>query len=136
MKVKYEDSIEYKLLQFVAQSTSNIILRDELSELAGKRQINRALNSLVKQEKLAKIGYGIYVRLKYSEIAEMSYLPNGFVSTAREALTRLGVKWDLSSDEKAYNEGLTQQVPINPSTKLLERFRRKISYNNMELRFE
>ena len=76
------------------------------------------------------------MRLSYSELTGKNYLPNGFVAVAREALTRLGIRWDISEAEKSYNSGESQQVPANPTTKLLDRFRRTISYRGMELRFE
>ncbi len=136
MKVKYEDSTEYKVYQYVMASASDVFLRSELDLLDTERQITRAVNALIVKGKLAKIGYGVYVRLGYSELVGSTYLPKGFVALGREALTKLGVKWDISEAEKAYNEGRSQQVPANPPTRLLERFRRRLSYKGMELRFE
>jgi len=128
--------MEYKLTEFIKNFPENVILREDLTSLGSSRQISRALLTLVKQGKLAKIGYGVYTKLKYSALADTTYLPQGFVSIARIALTRMGIKWDISEAEKAYNEGRSQQVPANPATKLLTRFRRKLSYKGMELRYE
>lgn len=136
MKVRYKDTTEYKVAKFIEKSKSDVILREDLKFLDGDRQISRALKSLTQKEKISKISYGVYVRLKYSKTYGRTYLPKGVVSLMREALTKIGIKWDLSEAEKAYNEGRSQQVPANPRTKLLERFSRKFSYNGMELRFE
>lgn len=136
MKVKYEETTEYKLWQYIQNASSDVILREDFVWLDSDRQVTRALNALIKQGKIAKLGYGIYVRLSYSELTGKNYLPNGFVAVAREALTRLGIRWDISEAEKSYNSGESQQVPANPATKLLDRFRRTISYRGMELRFE
>jgi hypothetical protein len=136
MKVEYKKTTEYKLMKYIKKTSSDIILREELKLLDSDRQVSRALDSLVKKEKLTKIGYGIYAKLNYSALVKRAYLPKGFISLGREALTRLGISWEMSDAEKAYNEGKTQQVPVNPATKLLVRFRRKITYKNMELRFE
>jgi hypothetical protein len=136
VKVEYSKTTEYMLMKYIEKTSSDIILREELKLLDSERQVSRALDSLVKKEKLAKIGYGIYTKLNYSTLVKRTYLPKGFISLGREALTRLGIPWEISSNETAYNEGKTQQVPVNPATKLLARFRRKITYKNMELRFE
>ncbi|MCF6808580.1 hypothetical protein L3V79_09280 [Thiotrichales bacterium 19S9-12] len=136
MKVKYKDTTEYKILKYIQKTKNDVILREDLMSLDNDRQITRALNALIKKGKITKIGYGIFVRLCYSELTGKTYLPKGFVSIAREALTRLGIRWDISEAERAYNSGKSQQVPANPATKLLDRFRRKISYKGMELRFE
>ncbi len=118
------------------QSDADVILREDLAMIASDRQVSRALKSLIDDKRLAKLSYGIYVRLQYSARLQRSYLPKGFIALAREALTRLGIAWEISAAEKAYNAGITQQVPANPATKLLTRFRRKLSYNNREMRFE
>ena len=136
MKVKYENTTEYKLAQFIDKSSSDVILREDLKSLGSERQISRAISALTKKNKIAKISYGVYVRLKYSKTYGRTYLPKGLVSLMREALTKIGIKWEPSEAEKAYNDGRSQQIPANPRTKLLERFRRKFSYNGMELYFE
>ena len=91
---------------------------------------------VVKKRKIVKLGHGIYAKLNYSELVDQTYLPKGFVSIVREALTRLGIQWDISDAEKAYNKGQTQQIPADPQTKVWGRLRRKISYKGMEPRFE
>ena len=44
----------------------------------------------------------------------MLYSPNGFAGAARQALTKLGVEWEPTETERAYNEGRSTQVPVNP----------------------
>ncbi|WP_440617989.1 hypothetical protein [Cysteiniphilum sp. 6C5] len=136
MKVKYEETTEYKLSQYIQNASSDVILREDLMSLDSDRQVTRALSALIAKGKIAKLGYGIYVRLSYSELTGKNYLPDGFIAVAREALTRLGIRWDISEAEKSYNAGKSQQVPANPATKLLDRSHRRLSYRGMELRFE
>jgi len=73
---------------------------------------------------------------KISVITGDRYLPGGFLAVCREALTRLGIAWHVSDAELEYNLGKTQQVPANPPTKLKTRFRHKLSYRGIEMRFE
>lgn len=44
--------------------------------------------------------------------------------------------WEPSDAEVDYNQGRSTQIPVNPNTKINKRFRRKISYKNMELDIE
>jgi len=136
MKVKYEDTTEYEVYQYVKDSASDVFLREELAFLDTDRQISRAINGLISKGVLVKIGYGVYVRMRYSELMGSYYLPKGFIALGREALTKLGIQWEISEAEQAYNEGRSQQLPVSPPTRLFNRFRRKISYKGMELRFE
>ena len=136
MKVSYENTIKYSALQKVKQLPGNIILREDLDDLGSPRQVSRATQALVDEGILAKLGYGVYGKLARSSITGDSYLPQGFVPTAREALTKLGVRWQSSQVEQDYYDGTSTQIPVNPPTKLLTRFRRKLSYNGMELRVE
>ncbi len=136
MKVVFSNSITSKVLERINALSSNVVLRSDLADLADPRQISRALRRLVKTDRLVKLGYGVYGKLSRSEIAKASYLKGGVLPTLREALTRLKVRWEPSSEEQAYQSGLSTQVPANPSTKLKDRFRRKLCYRAMELKLE
>ncbi len=136
MKVTTENTISYKAYERIGLLDSKVILRQDLEDLGSSRQVSRALDTLVKCGAIAKIGYGIYVKIKKSAITGDLYLPGGFLAAGREALSRLGIKWRISEAEVAYNCGKTKQVPANPPTKLQTRFRRRLSYRGMEMRFE
>ena len=136
MKVAATNTTSYKASKLIERLPSRVVLRQDIADLGSSRQVSRALDTLVKHGNLVKIGYGIYAKTKKSVMTGDSYLPGGFLAIGREALTRLGIKWRASEAESAYNRGKTQQVPANPSTKLQTRFRRKLSYRGMEMRFE
>lgn len=136
MKVTTENSIRYKTLKRIQRLSSAVILRRDIQNLGSARQISRALKTLVAEGVLVKLGYGIYAKLMKSQLTNHTYLSNGFLALGREALTKLGIDWDLSEAEREYNLCNTQQIPTNPATQLNTRFRRKISYRNMEMRFE
>ena len=136
MKVTYKESIEYKILTLIKRSTKTVFLRKDFVTLGRYRQVSRALNKLIELKKLVKIGFGIYAKAYQSEYIDYPLIQEGFEVAARKALDRLGVQWELSSPEQAYNEGKTQQVPVNNMVKLKARFRRKIAYQNRALLFE
>jgi hypothetical protein len=136
MKVEYQKTVEYKVKQRIEKLQSNAILRSEVADLGSPREISRALKKLKEKGEITKLGYGVYGKLERSSITNRSYLKVSFLSIAREALTKLKVDWEPSDAEVDYNQGRSTQIPVNPNTKINKRFRRKISYKNMELDIE
>ena len=138
MKVKYEDSFEFKFLQKVASIEGSTVLRSDFNEIEGSdRQISRALSSLVKKGLLIRLGYGVYAKLEPSLYRKGEYiLPRGFIEIAREALTKMAIPWKMSDYERQYNAGETTQIPVRPTTLIQKRFRRKLQYKNREFPFE
>ena len=134
MKVKFEKSITFNVLRRIQTLRSDVILRSDIKNIAAPRQITRALNRLTQMEFLVKLGYGVYAKLAKSEIAKTTYLINGPLPTMRAALTRLNIRWEASNEERDYQAGKSTQIPIDPSTKLKDRFRRELKYKNMELK--
>lgn len=114
--------------------SSDVVLRLDVADIANPRQISRALSNLVNQGQLVKLGYGTYAKLVRSKITHSTYLKKGILPTMREALTRLNVSWEASDEEKAYQEGRSRQMPVNPVTKLKARCRRQLKYRGMELK--
>lgn len=136
MKVVYEESIEFKAREIIKESNSGIIFREDLSELGSYRQVSRVLNKLIASKELAKIGQGVYAKAYESEYIDYPLLKGGFGVVAREALDRLGIEWEMSSAEAAYNSGETQQVPVNHMVRLKTRCRRQLSYAGLQVKFE
>ena len=133
MKVAFKKSITFKLLKRIDKLSGDIVLRSDIANLADSREISRALNRLVKSDRLAKLGYGTYAKLARSEIAQTTYLKEGVLSTMRAALNRLNIRWEPSREEQDYQAGKSTQIPVNPTTKLKDRFRRQLRYRDMEL---
>lgn len=136
MRVKYQNSIEYKALNRLKTIRGNVVLRKDFNDLGCYRQISRVLNKLISEKRLVKIGAGIYAKAYTSKYTNIPLVKNGIDSTLREALKRLGVAYEPGSAEKDYNEGKTTQVPVRNIVKLKSRCRRRIGYKNSELIFE
>jgi hypothetical protein len=56
-----------------------------------------------------------------------------FHGAVRQALTKLGVAWEPTEAEIAYNEGRSTQVPVNPVLRVKGRFSRRLFDGNQEL---
>ncbi|HSX81952.1 MAG TPA: conjugal transfer protein, partial [Candidatus Saccharimonadia bacterium] len=110
----------------------------EFADLGGEDQVLRGLRGLVREGRLVRLGYGVYGRAVVSQLSgkPILYSPNGFIGAARQALTKLGVQWEPTEAERAYNAGRSTQVPVNPVVRVKGRFSRQLRYGNAELVLE
>jgi hypothetical protein len=113
----------------------DVFLPREFADLGGEDQVLRALRGLTREGRLVRLGYGVYGRAITSRLSGKSilYSPNGFAGAARQALTKLGVAWEPTEAERAYNEGRSTQVPVNPAVRVKGRFSRQLRYQDAEL---
>ena len=113
----------------------SVFLTREFAGLGGEDQVLRALRGLVRDGKLVRLGYGVYGRAIVSRLSgeALLYSPGGFRSASREALTKLGVKWEPTESERAYNEGRSTQIPFNPVLRVKGRFSRRLRDKDLEL---
>jgi hypothetical protein len=136
MRVKYQESIEYKMLNRLKTIRGSVVLRKDFNDIAEYRQISRALKKLIAKKVLVKISTGVYAKAYISKYSNFPLIKNGADSTFRKALRRLKVDFESGSAEKAYNEGKSTQVPAQNVVRLKSRCRRRISYGSSELIFE
>ena len=110
-------------------------MRSDFNELGGYDQIGRVIRQLISEGRLMKIGYGLYAKARLNRITgnPMLSAKGGFAQVAEEALSRLGVKWELSKSTTAYQAGCNQ-IPANAEVIVLERFNRKIGNDKFELK--
>ncbi|SPF51048.1 conserved hypothetical protein [Candidatus Sulfopaludibacter sp. SbA4] len=116
----------------------DVFLPREFRDLGGEDQVLRVLRTLVRDKRLVRLGYGVYGRATVSRLSgkPLLYSQNGFLSAARQALTKLGVSWEPTEAERAYNEGRSTQVPVNPVVRVRGRFSRRLRDGNQELVLE
>jgi len=116
----------------------DVFLPREFRDLGGEDQVLRVLRALVREKRLVRLGYGVYGRAVVSRLTgePLLYSPNGFLGAARQALTKLGVSWEPTEAERAYNEGRSTQVPVNPVVRVRGRFSRRLRDGTLELVLE
>ncbi|AGB73296.1 MULTISPECIES: DUF6088 family protein [Rhizobiaceae] len=134
-----QKTLKQKIKTRVARTKkTDVFLPRDFADLSGEDQILRALRSLVHDGTLLRLGYGVYARAIRSRITGrlMVSSANGFHSAALQALNKLGVPWEQSESTKAYNEGRSTQIPVNPTVKVKARFNRRLSDGRTELRVE
>src|SRR6202166_274010 len=116
----------------------DVFLPREFRDLGGEDQVLRALRLLVREGHLVRLGYGVYGRAETSQLSGKPMLAarGGFIDAARQALDKLGVEWEPTEFQRAYNEGRSTQVPVNPAVRVKGRFSRQLRYQDTELRLE
>ena len=116
----------------------DVFLPREFADLGDGDQVLRVLRRLVREGHLVRLGYGVYGRAVVSQLSgkPILYSSDGFIGAARQALTKLGVQWEPTEAERAYHEGRSTQVPVNPVVRVKGRFSRKLRYGHTELVLE
>lgn len=121
--------------RIASKSGDSVFLTREFTKLGGEDQVLRALRGLVRDGRLVRLGYGVYGRAIPSRLSgrPMLYSPSGFIGAVRQALDKLGVQWEPTDSERAYNEGRSTQIPVNPVVRVKGRFNRHLHYDDTEL---
>jgi hypothetical protein len=132
-------TLRKKIENHIARETGDVVfLPREFSKLGGQDQVLRVLRDLTREGRLVRLGYGVYGRAVVSRLSgkPVLYSSTGFIGAARQALNKLGVEWEPTESERAYNEGRSTQVPVNPVVRVKGRFSRHLRYGNSELVLE
>jgi len=113
----------------IARKTGDdVFLPREFSRLGGEDQVLRALRGFVRDGRLVRLGYGVYARAIMSRLTgePLLYARNDLSGAVRQALDKLGVKWEPTESERAYNEGRSTQIPLDPVLRVKGRFSRRL----------
>jgi hypothetical protein len=131
-------TLQERIGERIARQRADVFLTREFRDLGGEDQVLRALRGLVREGRLVRLGYGVYGRAETSQLSGRPMLAarGGFIDAARQALDKLGVRWEQTEFQRAYNEGRSTQVPVNPAVRVKGRFARRLSYQDAELRLE
>lgn len=136
MTKRYKGSFISKVRAYVQNMQSDVVLRSEINALGEPRQVSRALRALVDDGMLIKIGLGVYAIAETSQYINKPIIKAGFANACIQALNKLDVKWEPGKVIKDYNEGRSQQVPVQVVVRLKSRCRRQFSYRGRQLIIE
>ena len=131
-----KDTLENKIAYRVKRSKSPVFVRDDFKDIGGYDQVGRILRGLIKKDILISLGYGTYARSKKSSVSGRVVPERPLPELAKELLTKLGVQVVPSFAERAYNSGLSTQVPTGRVIGVKGRIARRIGYNGRYVSFE
>ena len=136
--MRRERTLRGKVEARIAGRRDDAFLPREFRDLGGEDQVLRVLREMVRDGCLVRLGYGVYGRAEISRLSgePMLAAQDGFIGAARQALDKLGVPWEQTEFQRAYNEGRSTQVPVNPVVRIKGRFSRRLCDGNLELVIE
>ena len=111
-------------------------MRDDFKDIGGYDQVGRVLKGLVKKGLLINLGYGTYARSKRSSVSGAVVPESPLPELAKALLKKLRIETAQSSAEKAYNSGISTQVPTGRVIGVKGRITRRIGYNGKYISFE
>lgn len=130
-------SLEACIKQFIMTSQSQVVLRAELRKFGGSTQLSRALNALLQQGMLVRIGVGVYAKAKPSVLSGKPIPVEPLEVLAPIALQKLGVQVHPPRRSSDYNAGLTTQVPTGLVVNVGgRRITRKLGFNGKFVEYE
>ncbi len=131
----------YKILESrvwarIVRKKSKVFIREDFADLGGYDQTGRALLKLVRQNKLIRLGYGIYAKASVSRLTGEVIPAAPLPVLAKEALQRLGIKIFPTKAEQDYQQGRSTQVPTGRLIGTRSRINRKIGYKDATVYYE
>ena len=131
-----KDTLEGKITYRLKRSKTPVFVRDDFKDIGGYDKVGRILRGLVKKDILISLGYGTYARSKRSSVSGAVVPERHLPELAKDLLKKLGVKVVPSSAERAYNSGISTQVPTGRVIGVKGRVMRRIGYNGRYVSFE
>ena len=136
-----KSELKLLIIQIIESSKYNALFRKDFKDLGGTYiQVGTVLKELCQEQKLRRIGHGIYGKTKICTVEPFVgkvILTKGLTEIAPEALTRLGYQLSTPQSVLDYNAGISTQVPTGRRLRIQgKKTKRKIGYNNMYVNYE
>ncbi len=104
-------STKVKIAAFIDVAPGEILLRSSFAALGTPSRITRAINSLIAEGKIVRLGYGVYAKAAPSSISG-NPIPRKFLEELTpEIFNQLGISFDYGKAIKDYVAGKSTQVP-------------------------
>ena len=114
-----------------------VFLRSDFEPFGTATRVTRALQELIAEGRIIRVGRGIYVKARPSSVTGNPVPVEPLETIAHKALVALGVDVQLGSDVRAYVGGLTQDVPMNIAVDVgSSRVSRRIEFGGREVTLE
>ena len=114
-----------------------VFLRSDFDSFGTSTRVTRALQDLIAEGRIIRVGRGIYVKARPSAVTGNPVPVETLETVAHKALAALGVDVRMGSAARAYVGGLTQDVPMTIAVDVgSSRVSRRIEFGGREVKFE
>jgi len=114
-----------------------VFLRSDFEPFGTSTRVTRALQELIAQGRIIRVGRGIYVKARPSSVTGNPVPVEPLETVAHKALAALGVDVQLGSADRAYVSGLAQDVPMSIAVDVgSSRVSRRIEFGGREVKLE
>ena len=130
-------TVKERIAASLKASKDFVFLRKEFDRFGDYRQVSRAVNELMDDGLIVRVGYGVYASAIKSPLSGAPVPKEALVSIGLEAMRKMGVKADVGASERALQEGRSTQVPMLPVISIgRARIRRKIGFGKRMIAYE
>jgi len=114
-----------------------VFLRSDFESFGTSTRVTRALQDLIAEGRIIRVGRGVYVKARPSSVTGNPVPVEPLEVVAYKAMEALGVDVQWGSAQRAYVRGLTQDVPMNLSVDVgSSRVSRRIAFGGREVKLE
>jgi len=114
-----------------------VFLRSDFESFGTSTRVTRALQDLIAEGRIIRVGRGVYVKARPSSVTGNPVPVEPLEVVAYKAMEALGVDVQWGSAQRAYVGGLTQDVPMNLSVDVgSSRVSRRIAFGGLEVKLE
>ena len=126
-----------RMAMSIASSQSDVFLRDYFDRFGSPSRVTRAIQELIKEGRIVRLGYGVYAKARPSSITGNPVPRQALESLAEQALLALGVQPKLGKARADYAAGLTTQIPMACVISVgRSRVQRKLQLSGREVIYE
>jgi hypothetical protein len=118
--------IKEQIMKRISASKQRIFSPKDFADVSSYPQVLRALKKLTNEEKIVRLGQGVYAKANRNPFDGKIYPRGGKLDLGIEILRKFKVKYVFSSAVNGYNTGESTQIPFRNQIVLKSRFSRKI----------
>jgi hypothetical protein len=130
-------NVKERVIRSIGRSSAEVFLRRDFEQIGSYAQVGKALNSLTREGRLVRLGYGVYAKARPSTLSGRPVPRKPLESLARETLEKLDVSAEPGRAAREYLEGSSPQIPVRVTYNTgRRRISRKLTLGREQVAFE
>ena len=130
-------TVRNRILRSLRNRTGEVLLRADVADFADPSQVTRALQELIADGEIVRVGYGVYAKATMNQITGNPRARAGLGEIASEFFEKQGISAQPGKAQREYLAGTTTQIPMKVSFYTgKRRVSRKLSIGNSVVRYE